>query len=123
MSKEDKIKLLQDSISEQLAMVVDEAEAQTNSFAQQTVAKNTFRRVRQQILSQLFNHLEVVFPVIPETPASAEPVDSVVETTTETTTESTMKVVVEEKPAPKKKAKKSNKLVEAFKETIKTKKG
>lgn len=114
MSKEDKIKLLQDSISEQLAMVVDEAEAQTNSFAQQTVAKNTFRRVRQQIISQLFNHLEVVFPVVPETP-TADSVDVVVETTTE--------VAVEEKPAPKKKAKKSNKLVEAFKEIAKTKKG
>ena len=120
MSKEDKIKLLQDSISEQLAMVVDEAEAQTNSFAQQTVAKNTFRRVRQQLLDTLFNQLEVVFPVVPGTPVTAE---TVVETTTETTTESTMKVVVEEKPAPKKKAKKSNKLVEAFKETAKTKKG
>lgn len=115
MSKEDKIKLLQDSISEQLAMVVDEAEAQTNSFAQQTVAKNTFRRVRQQILDTLFNRLEVVFPVISETPATADSVDVVVETTTE--------VAVEEKPAPKKKAKKSNKLVEAFKETTKTKKG
>lgn len=120
MSKEDKIKLLQDSISEQLAMVVNEAEAQTNSFAQQTVAKNTFRRVRQQLLNQLYNQLEAIFPVVQETPATA---DSVVETTTETITESTMKVVVEEKPAPKKKANKSNKLVEAFKETAKTKKG
>lgn len=115
MSKEDKIKLLQDSILEQLTVIVDEAEAQTNSFAQQTVAKNTFRRVRQQILNQLFNQLEVVFPVVPETPATTEPVDTVVENTTE--------VSVEEKPAPKKKAKKSNKLVEAFKSVTKTKKG
>lgn len=86
MSKEDKIKLLQDSILEQLTVIVDEAEGQTNSFAQQTIAKNTFRRVRQQILDTLFNQLEVVFPVIPETP-TAESVSTVVENTTEVAVE------------------------------------
>ena len=115
MSKQDKIKQLQDSILEQLTVIVDEADGQTNSFAQQTVAKNTFRRVRQQILDTLFNQLEVVFPVIPETPATAETVDVVVEDTTLPS--------VKKESAPKKKAKKGNKLVEAFKETTKTKKG